>query len=220
MYICLGQNNIRQSLETIVMDEFMGMIEHVDSLDVRELTPEELGIKLLVDPSIRDYEGVVVGLGANGTRDELAMGFEILVTVYMEMIFGVLRMSHINQLDSPDAPEIVDEFAPDFTNISIDDMTGVFREKLKKLRIFLSVLPTEPNDSGYYCRVILRDTPKGREHFDANPHQIDPKKRYTFVIRNDMEQKQRVLKDFYAICCLPTMVVRISFDPINVRAHG
>ena len=141
-------------------------------------------------------------------------------------------MNHISSLLTKDGElsndsDLEGTFKPDLSNFSIDDLTLIFREKFKKIRIFLSVRKIDntndnnPLDFGseseYYCRIILKDTQSGMRHFLLNRKNIDPIKRYTFVIRNDETKKQRKLDDFYAICVLPNMKVRISFDQIYIH---
>jgi hypothetical protein len=216
--------------------------------DPNTVTPETLAWKLIMDDTFKDFEGLLIPfvnspnspdiptipLHSNTNRlyEQLSDQFQILITIYMEMIFYVLKINHImehldesksDELNDSDSNDIEASFKPDLSNFALDDLTNTFREKFKKIRIFLSVRTIQntnmdnPRDFGsesaYYCRIIMKDTTYGMSYFASNISQIDPSKRYTFVIRND--KTQRKLDDFYAVCALPNMKVRISFSQIN-----
>lgn len=198
-------------------------------------TPESLAWKLLMDNEIEDLKGVIMsfidGCDENNNYENLAGQFEILITMYMEMVFGLLKINHVSKQLNENGelnPEVdLDKsFCPDFKNLSIDDLTLVFREKFKKIRVYLStslIQGTDPENSKdfgpgsqYYCRILLKDLSVDRPYFWTNRQRLDPDKRYTFVIRNDPEKKQSKIDDFYAVCALPSMKVKVSFSPINV----
>lgn len=197
------------------------------------VTPESLAWKILMDDDIEKYTGVLLPFAdANNNTDvslakydSLSVHFEILLIMYMEMIFSMLKINHISkQCDENgelnDDADLEQNFKPDLSQFTLDDMTVLFREKFKKVRIFLSVIEidnnTDGNNSDYYCRVILKDTLDGRSYFWKNQNRLDPNKRYTFEIRNDTKKTHKKLDDFYAICSLPNIRVRISFSHINV----
>jgi hypothetical protein len=214
------------------MEEFL-QGQHSDDI----VTPESLAWKLLMDDDIKDFVGVILPYVVNDDAknntnyDNLASQFEILITMYMEMLFGTLKIQHVNAMLNEDQeldPELdlEETFQPNISKFSIDEMINLFREKLKKIRIFLSVRQIVDSDetnsrdfgseANYYCRVLLKDTPDGKTYFWNNRNRIEPTKRYTFVIRNDENPTQKKLDDFYAVATLPGMKIRISFSPINV----
>ncbi|VBB18278.1 hypothetical protein YASMINEVIRUS_741 [Yasminevirus sp. GU-2018] len=222
------------------MEEFLSCSNDADNI----VTPESLAWKILMDDDVEDYAGVMLpfvtsdqdqtGQNAQNTNmryDSLADQFQILITVYMEMVFGMLKINHVssNLNSDGDVNEGVDlekTFKPDLSQFTVEHMLEMFREKFKKIRVFLSVREIfdakedNPRDFGsskdYYCRVILKDTPDGKTHFWANRHTLDPEKRYTFVIRQDEKKTQKKLDDFYAVVALPNFKARISFSPINI----
>lgn len=200
------------------------------------VTPESLAWKLLMDNDIEDFKGVIMsfidGCNEDNNYENQSGQFEILITMYMEMIFGLLKINHVNKQlnEKGELDPLIDlekTFKPDLSNLSLDDMTQVFRDKFKKIRIYLStslVLDSEPDDvkdfgswSKYYCRILLKDVDTNLSYFLANRQRLDPDKRYTFVIRNDPDKQQTKIDDFYAVCALPNMKVKISFSPINVN---
>lgn len=219
------------------MEEFLNPCKDGNNI----MTPEALAWKLLIDDDVKDYAGVLlpsvlgdhIDNGENILYDTLADQFQILVTIYMELVFGLLKINHISSFVNDD--DIVDDnidfdatFNPNVSELTIDDMINIFREKFKKVRVFLSVRgiydgnEKDPKNYGsssdYYCRIILKNSPEGYVYFDKNKDWLDPEKHYTFVIRDDKKRKQKQLADFYAVFTLPNNgnKIRISFSPINV----
>ena len=239
------------------MEDFLNQANIQDTI----VTPESLAWRMLLNSSIENFAGSILPFVIDGdstrqkheqkqeqntnTWDEnlsseanrLAMldQFQILITIYMEMVFGILKIKHVKSNlntchDIDQNISLNDTFTPDLSEFSVNDMIDVFREKFKKICIFLSIREihdadkNNPRDYGsasdYYCRVILRDMPDGDMYFCANQHIIDPDKRYTFAIRNDDKKAQKKLDDFYAVVTLPKFKVRISFSQINHMARN
>ena len=146
------------------------------------------------------------------------------------MVYGLLKVNHLSSLLNEKSEldsdiDLESSFNPDLTTFSIDDMTDLFRNKIKKLNYFLSVREIygadldNPKDYGsdteYYCKIIIKETKDGLSHFEKNKQHIDPKKHYTFLIRNTDSPHQKKLDDFYAVCALPHMKIRISFSKLK-----
>ena len=227
------------------------------------VTLESLAWKLLMDENVEDYAGVLLPSivnydldgGSSGApvhnydaHDNLADQFQMLITIYMEMVFGLLKINHISaNLDkNGDLSENIDlerSFDPDLSVFTVDDLVTTFREKLKKIRVFVSVheiidqdnessgddqpYPPNPfgrplkgvtfgNSSEYYCRILFRNTTEGKTFYRKNRDILEPDKQYMFAIRPDNERKHTKLHEFYAVCALPHMKVKISFSPINI----
>jgi hypothetical protein len=127
--------------------------------------------------------------------------FELLITIYMELI----SLSDANK---------------DYNDIIIDDLINGFRECFNKLNIFLCVRTIFDADlfsltdygsySNYYCKIILQNTIHGYVYFSQNSDKITPNKNYTFLLRNTTTIYKK-LEDIYAVCHLPTMKICISF---------
>ena len=218
------------------------------------VTLESLAWKLLMDENVEDYAGVllpsIVNYDLNGesseipahnydVHDNLADQFQMLITIYMEMVFGLLKINHISaNLDkNGDLSEGIDlerSFDPDLSVFTVDDLVTTFREKLKKIRVFVSVheIIDQDNESSdgdqssssnpfgasseYYCRILFRNTTEGKTFYRKNRDILEPDKQYMFAIRPDNERKHTKLHEFYAVCALPHMKVKISFSPINI----
>lgn len=206
------------------------------------VTPDSLAWKLLMDEDVKDYAGMLMPFVSgdqelsqdrNVRYEQLSDQFQILITMYMEMVFGLLKINHIasgmnEQGEIDDEVDLDKTFKPDLSKFGVDDILTVFREKLKKIRIFLSVQeiycddPKNPKDYGssneYFCRIILKDTLEGKTYFwnNRNNPVVDQEKRYTFIMRDDKKKSHKKLNDFYAVCVLPNIKVKISFSPINI----
>lgn len=214
------------------------MSDYLDTSDTDIITPDVLARKLLFDNEIANYSCILLPFIINNentdTSDDIynkhAGQFELLITLYMEMVYGLLMINHINEHinDNGEIDNTIDldeTFNPNLTEYDISDLTDIFREKFKKIRIFLSV--TEIFDyncdvisdygsaNNYYCKIILKDTIDGKHYFNKNNGNIEPKKHYTFLIRNDMTKNQNKLNDFYAVCSLPNKKVKIYFSIIE-----
>lgn len=221
------------------MEKFLNPHGNEDNIT----TPEALAWKLLMDDDVEDYSGVLqpsvsgghIDDGENLLYDTLADQFQILITMYMEMVLGLLKINHVSTYIKEDEKikngeeDDIDfdaTFSPDVSELTADGMLDFFREKFKKVRVFLSVrgiydsneddTKNYGSSSDYYCRIILKNTPEGKTYFNNNKDWLDPEKHYTFVIRDDKKRKHRQLSDFYAVCTLSNMKIRISFSPINI----
>lgn len=174
---------------------------------------------------------------------QLSDEFQILIIIYIEMVYHILKMNYIGEFldengqvkDGVDLEEALSRFEPDFTLYDLTQMTDIFRNKFQKIRYFLSILDiTELCDRyddanfgpyvEYYCKVLLLDDLRSstRRYFSAANH-IPDGKRYTFLLRNDLEHKQKTLDDFYAVVYLPPFngsnkarKIKISFSRYTV----
>jgi hypothetical protein len=161
----------------------------------------------------------------NVRYEQLSGQFEVLITMYMEMVISYLKFQHIQSLMNPEGEidssvDLEETFKPKYDKFTTDDLLVVFREKFAKIRIFLSVqeITETSRYADYYCKVILKDTSEGKNYYQkkySNPS-VSQDKRYTFALRNDVKKSNNKLDDFYAICTLPNMKVKISFSQLNV----
>ena len=213
-----------------------------------DVSPDDLAWKLLMDTDvdedadIQKYTGIMQNFVLNDSElsdnkntryDQIADNFQILITMYMEMIIGYLNIAHMaSHMDAngelDDTIDLEKTFKPDYTKFTVDDMLLLFREKFKKIRFFLSVheiTGTDMSDSTdygksseYYCKIILKDTHQDKLYFikNINNPAVDQSKRYTFLMRYDTKKTQKKLEDFYAVCCLPNIKIKIYFSPLNI----
>lgn len=217
------------------MEDFL----YQDSTDCNAITPEGLAWKLLMDDDIKDYSGMIQmfvddeknNLTQDNTFNILNDQFQILITMYMEMVFGILKINHtakmIEKFGEVDENTLETTFKPDLSEFTVSDMLVMFKERFKKIRILLSITEIVDTDTShyldfgfykdYFCRIILKDTEEGLKYFEQNKNRLDPKVRYTFVINGRFNKKSKNLNDFYAVVTLPNNIkAKISFSPINI----
>lgn len=198
------------------MDSFL------DIPDYENETPESLSWKLLMDDTLNDFGSSIIPYvdGEEYDQSILEDQFQILITIYLELIFNSMKLNHVENTDETDENKLSETFDPRFENININDLIDFFQLKFKKIRYHLHVHEIDEIFDDYYCKVILKNTPKGKLHYDVNKNTIDQSKYYTFAInRNFMNIKKQNIKinDYYAICDLNHMKMKIYFSPIDIN---
>jgi len=168
-----------------------------------ETTPENLAWRLLTDDNFVETS---IGLSMEDTEEY----FQVLITIYLEMIFYALKSSYLAEGNTD-----YDLFKPDLKELTINSISDFFYEKFLKIKVLLSVEEIKDTDlsdindfsiyNDYYCKIMLKDTEYGKKHFDNN------NKRYTFLIKNNSVIKNKELDKFYAVCALPHMKIKINF---------
>ena len=220
------KNNELNNYYQIKMSEYYDdeMIDKfLDVPDDNIETPESLAWKLLLDNTFNDFATSIIPCvdGYNDDNSYLEDQFQILITVYLEMIFNTLKLMHIGvNNNQDDKTNIFESFQPSLNNVSINDLTDEFRAKFKKIRYFLHVQQINNDYQDYYCKVILKNSINGKLHYELNKNNIDQSKYYTFAInRNFAEIKKynKKLESYYAICHLPHMSIKIFFSQININ---
>jgi len=232
----------------------MDPIDGVDFLskpDDRFVTPDSLAWDLIMGDDMEDYSAImqkfVPSDSASNIADlyeQMADEFQILITIYMEMVFTVLKSNYMGGLldedgdvrDGIDLEEELSKYRPDFMLYDVSDMTNIFRSKFLKIRYFLSVqditdrCTVDPSDFGmsseYYCKTLLMDDGRSttKSYFERASH-IPDDKRYTFLIRADSKHKQKKLSDFYTVMYLPpykngkNRKIKLSFEKFNVNSN-
>jgi hypothetical protein len=227
------------------------IIDFMEQPDDRIVNPESLAWDLVMGNDRDNFTAIMQGFVSNGEGsyqanryEQLEGEFQILLTIYMEMIFNVLKSNFMGALlddngnirDGIDLELELAQYKPDIRQYDIQYITDIFREKFAKIRYFLSVrdltefCSDDPNDfgrdTGYYCKILLLDDRReySRKYFKQATH-IPDGKRYTFLMRPDDNPEQKKLEDFYAVVYLPAYKddignsprkIRISFEKYNV----
>lgn len=192
-------------------------LEVKEKIESADFTPETLAWTLITDESCEKIKNgkLLFFSDQNGLNleEQTENKFQILLTIYFELIFGWYKLLHLmqNEMDGTDT-----EFKPDLSSITIDDLTKEFVDKFKILGFILHVKEIT-NDELYieenakcYCKVLLRDSPLDSNYFFMKRYQLDPEKRYTFV-RNSRFQLTQHIRKYTAITRLPTRIFKISF---------
>ena len=194
-----------------------------EKIESGEFTPETLAWTLITDDDCEKikngklifFDNISAGLT---TLEQSENKFQILLTVYFEMLFGWYKLLHLmkDELDGTNT-----EFKPDISSVSLDDLTREFSDKFKILGYILHVKELTDDDHydderlNSYCRVLLRDSPLDSNYFHLKRYQLDLEKRYTFV-RNSTFVLKTVIKKYFAIVKLPTKSFKIYFDSIDL----
>jgi len=189
-----------------------------EKIESADFTPETLAWTLITDDSCdKILNGKLIffnNVEGLTPEEQIENKFQILLTVYFELIFGWYKLLHLMK-DEMD--ETNTEFKPDLSSITLDDLTKEFLEKFKILGYILFVKELI-NDENYeyereisYCRILLRDLPLDSNYFYLKRYQLDPEKRYTFV-RNGNFILKTSIKKYTALVKLPTKSFKIYFD--------
>jgi hypothetical protein len=214
------------------------------------LTLQNLAVKLLFSDKVNNETcNMITGvLESNNINDSIANiveaknqkisdEFQILITLYLEMIFVMLKIKNCESFDNNDMIENddiyqdveadKDDIKYDMSEIYYDDLVNVFSDAFNKINYVLHVSEIEDTDMNdardfsvfdeYYCRIVLKDTYDGNIYFYHNRNTIDPNVRYTFLLRQvpTMQNKNNInLIDLYAVCALPNMKIKISFSKL------
>jgi hypothetical protein len=186
-----------------------------------EFTPETLAWTLLVDENIEKKIDVGELIAAvdldnepNPTVYNLeAYEFEILITIYMEMVFGWFKLLHLMENEQNG---VETEFKPNLSLVTLNDIVEPFTEKLSIIGYNLHV--NEITNMEYYKllqsksygRIALRDLKSDEGFFRLNSKNIDPEKRYHFVM-NGNYKGEKFLRNIYMIFMLNDKGYKINF---------
>jgi len=193
-------------------------------------SPEELAWKLILDENVDS--GALLTLSDDNTKEIL---FEILITIYLEMIFNYYKLQYLENIVNNDIDndldnninnkisdkEITDKFNNfkiDLTQVNVNTLTNIFCEKFNKIKYILYV--RELNKSEYenskkyrYCTLLLRDSPHDSTYFMMNEQHIDPEKRYHFVL-NSLYNKHNNLREIYCTININGKFYKINFNTL------
>lgn len=177
-------------------------------------TPEELAWRLILDENIDSAP--LIAFSDENTKEIL---FEILITIYVEMIFDYSKLKYLenqNNSDDDNFNNNFENFKIDLNKVNINDLTNIFTEKFQKLKFILNVseLSREQyNESKKkrYCTILLKDSPSDATYFEINKEHIDPEKRYHFVLNNLYTEKKE-LRDIFCSFSINNKYYKISFN--------
>lgn len=181
-------------------------------------SPEELAWKLVMDENIDDSVAIMAFADEN-SKETL---FEILITIYIEMLFDYYKMSYLestlNLEKEEEENKICDEFENfklNLNNVNLEMLEKVFSEKFKKIKYILNVHEISYDYYEYikknrYCSVLLKDSPSDSTYFLMNEDHLDPEKRYHFVL-NSLYLPATELRDIFCTVKINDKYYKISF---------
>jgi hypothetical protein len=188
-----------------------------DQIDNNDYTPEALAWKLIMDDNINNSNLII--FSEDNNKETV---FEILLTIYIEMIFDYYKLKYLESLDSEDSDDNFDNFDNNFDNFKLDvskinmfNLTNIFSSKFNKLKYILNVKEItseeyEISRKQRYCTVFLKDSPHDYTYFIMNEKYLDPEKRYHFVL-NSLYEKKENLYDIYCSFNINSTYFKIYF---------
>lgn len=186
------------------------------NIDENNYTPEALAWKLLMDDKITTSNLMVFS-----DENNKETVFEILLTIYLEMIFGHYKMAYLeSNYNEEDYDDIYENFKLDITNVNLFALTNVFASKFNKLNYILNVKEItrekyDENKKNRYCTILLKDSPFDNTYFLMNEQYIDPEKRYHFVLNSLYKRKENInLRDIYCTVIINNICYKIYFTNI------
>jgi len=192
-------------------------------IDDNNYTPEALAWKLLMDDDITTSNLMIF---SDENNKEIV--FEILLTIYLEMIFGYYKMQYLeanyNNIDEADDTydDIYDNFRLDLTNVNLFMLTNIFSTKFNLLNFILNVreitrLEYDENKKNRYCTILLKDSPFDNTYFIMNERHLDPEKRYHFILNSLYKTKEHIeLRDIYCTIIINNICYKIYFTQITI----
>lgn len=173
-----------------------------------EFTPEDIAWNILMDNKITN----TTKYGLFTESDDMVYKFEILITIYTEMIINNLKNIYLHGLENMENVDLsLDNFKIDFTNVSYDILCNPYRKKLLSLGYMLNIDLSTNVSNNYYCKIYFRDCNQHSSYFTMNKN-IPNSKKYHFVINgNFKENKIKKLDDIFAIAILNNTIYKISF---------
>lgn len=187
-----------------------------------EFTPETLAWQLLVDEDMEKKIEIGQLIASIDLENEPnskiynkeAYEFEILITIYMEMVFGWFKLLHLMENEQNGTNY---DFKPNLSLVTLNDLTDPFSEKMSIIGYNINV--EEITNMEYfnllrnrsYCRVALRDLKSDDTFFKMNNKKIDPDKRYHFVM-NGNYKGEKILRNIFMVFMLNDKGYKISFS--------
>jgi hypothetical protein len=173
-------------------------------------TPEELAWRLILDENINSAP-----LIAYSDENSKEIVFEILITIYIEMIFNYYKLKYLENQGVEDLDDNFDNFNMDLNQININDLTNIFCEKFTKLKFILNVSELsreefENTKKNRYCTVLLKDLESDKNFFELNKEYFDSDKRYHFILNNLYKSKEE-LRDVFCTFRINNKYFKINF---------
>ena len=176
-------------------------------------TPESLAWKLLLDDEIDGIGNLLTFTNDEHLTDlcdKITLEFEILITIYLEMIFGWYKLLYLTENDD------VANFKVDLNQITLTELEDPYKDKIKILGYILNV--EEITDMNYYefikdesyCRIALRDLESDYGFFLLNQTNINPDKRFHFIL-NSKYPKFAELRQIFGLVKINKVVYKINF---------
>lgn len=175
-------------------------------------TPEELAWRLLLDDNVNNVQ-----LLAFSDENSVEILFEILLTVYVEMIFNHYKMQYLEfNAEEDNFDDKFDNFKLDLSQINLEMLKDNFDEKIKKLKFILNINEIsfdrfEECKMNRYCTILFKDLLRDKAFFIMNAEYLDPEKRYHFI-KNSKYENKTILRDIFCSFELNGKYYKINFS--------
>lgn len=185
-------------------------------------SPQTLAWKLITDDfgENDNLSNMIMSYNADSTieHDPCSFLFEILLTIFMEMIFDFAMIMSAKECDN-NGEEF--NFKPDMKFFNMDDYIELIQDKFFKVSIMLTVnkydtLSNDQLEQDYmqhlidkrYCKIILKQNEIESHLFDL--YRVSPDVNYHMIL-NSKTTKTNILNNIYAICKINNILYQISF---------
>ena len=175
-------------------------------------TPKSIAWKLYQDDDDKPLSSQVLGFGPNDGSTPNEYTFELLLSIFLEMLFHMIRMDALEE--NPDVD--VDQIDIDFKYFDMDLYYPIIRNKFKKISFLCSVSTYDKNDDkdyllqvvkNRYSRIILRKNNEDSHYFD----EINSLDDYDFIpCAGYILQNQ--IKNIFSIMTINDKMYKIKFD--------
>lgn len=195
-------------------------LDELDNCSESAYTPELFALKMLVNDDKRDVLSAQLQTFTDTydtEEDPSSFFFEIILTIFMELIFDTMMLNHYATSQ--------DDFVPDFKKNKISDVLKILKHKFNELylMLFVEMIDDVPDNKDYiekieadrYCKVLLRHNPKDHSYFMLYNDTIDEDKDYHMSINKKFKKTDKLNK-IHATCFLHGIIYKIYFDKANL----
>lgn len=201
------------------------MSEEGDNWEDDWYTPESIAWKLYNETFSEAMSASVLGFGPVGDNDHVSYIFEMLLSVFFEMLFQMMVIDNAKFMEEKaERGEDVDDsdLEPDFEDFNFGLFMPIIETKFKRISYLVNVVDYERNGDEFdmeyvnnmmkerFCRVILRHNYEDTHYFD----EIGSDSNYDFIPSEGFEKKNN-LRDVFAVLKLNNKIYKIYFSRID-----
>jgi hypothetical protein len=185
-------------------------------MDENYYSPEQIALLLALDQFDNAKTGIDTFTPEKDTGNPYSYIFEILMTIFMELLFVIAKADHDGNNDNKNK-----KFTPKYDNLKIDALTSIVTDKMIWLGYIAHVKSYEKEDlvddkeqfdnlcnKNRYCLVLLKDY---HNHAVFKTKQAESRYYHMVLNKNIYKKKFKKLNDIYAIIDLNDKLYKISF---------
>jgi hypothetical protein len=203
------------------MEKFIEQTEEYNNSTI--YTPESIAWELLFGNIDEEKKGNLLNytndINYNNIDDPVTFTYEILITIFMELLFNIAKMDYWSESDN----NIQNHFIPDYKKFNMSSYISIINDKLKIIGYCMFIKEDDMSDFIYdkeslktiidnrYCRIVLRYHDND-DHFESN--NISDDIYYHMKLNGLNENKYLKLNDVYSVIFLNEKIYRLSFEKI------